>query len=124
MWFKYDQNNSGGSFVFEPNRGISHYVWVEADSREEADERAKSIGLYFNGCEDEIDCDCCGDRWYPMDRPWNTTGEDEQPPPVGETFAEFNERAGFVHSKWIDGPETYVHPKQGEFYSAHNGNRR
>lgn len=37
---------------------------IEADSEEEAVQRSEQIGLYFNGVEQGIDCDCCGDRWY------------------------------------------------------------
>lgn len=64
MFFTYSQNNSGGSFVFSADRGISTYVIVEADDAEHADYRAKRIGLYFDGCDDGRDCDCCGDRWH------------------------------------------------------------
>lgn len=49
------------------NKGITVEVFVEADTADEANMRAKLIGLYFNGCDDGIDCDCCGDRWYKAD---------------------------------------------------------
>ena len=63
MWYKYDQNNSGGDFVISPNLGIGPKVWIEADTAAEADERAEKIGIYFDGCQNGVDCDCCGDRW-------------------------------------------------------------
>lgn len=63
MFFTFDQNNSGGSFEFDGKAGISHYVIIEADSSGQANDKAERIGLYFNGCENERDCDCCGDRW-------------------------------------------------------------
>lgn len=64
-FYTYHQNNSGGSFNKNPNKGIDEYVIVEAESASDADDRAESIGLYFNGCNEGIDCSCCGDRWYP-----------------------------------------------------------
>ena len=61
MFYTFDQNNSGGQFI-GPN-----YIIIEADSAEEANTIAQeSAGVYFNGCEDGIDCECCGDRWYPV----------------------------------------------------------
>lgn len=63
MWFEYRQNNSGGSFVSDQN--VAHSVWVEADSHESANEIAKDKGIYFDGVEDDRDCPCCGDRWWP-----------------------------------------------------------
>lgn len=60
MFYRYRQNNSGGSHVFDDERGISCEVWVEADSEEHARERALEIGLYEN---DGRDCPCCGPRW-------------------------------------------------------------
>lgn len=56
MFFRFDQNNSGGYF-----EGY-HYVYVEADSYKQANERAQKSGLvYF---EDRGDCViCCGYRW-------------------------------------------------------------
>ncbi|QOI66938.1 hypothetical protein SEA_GARDENSTATE_26 [Microbacterium phage GardenState] len=58
----FDQNNSGGSFDVDPERGIASVVIIEADSAEEANARAEDIGLYFDDSYD-IDCDCCGTRW-------------------------------------------------------------
>ena len=60
MFYHYSQNNSGGSFDFDREKGITHYVVIEAENASLADRRAKSIGLYFDG---EGDCPCCGDRW-------------------------------------------------------------
>lgn len=63
MFYTYRQNNSGGYWTFKPKAGISHFVIIEANSTKNADERAEDIGLYFDGCDDGRDCDCCGDRW-------------------------------------------------------------
>lgn len=63
-FFTYNQNNSGGVFDINKEKGIGEYVIVEAMNSNDADARAESIGLYFNGVEDGMDCDCCGDRWH------------------------------------------------------------
>ena len=82
--YEYRQNNSGGSYdtpewtgpedlggVFNSMEGYrtkAYDVWVLAESGDEADSLAqKYAGVYFNGCEEDIDCDCCGDRWYSYD---------------------------------------------------------
>src|SRR5574343_1142735 len=66
MFFTYDQNNSGGSFVI--NKNVTQYVIVEADSADDANDRAEQVGVYFDGVQNEMDCECCGDRWY---RAWS-----------------------------------------------------
>jgi hypothetical protein len=60
MFFTYRQNNSGGSFEEDEKSGIGVTVIVEADNADEANARAKDIGLYFDGAGD---CECCGYRW-------------------------------------------------------------
>lgn len=64
-YYHFRQNNSGGDFVVDPTRGLGPHVWIEADSTHEANEIADRIGIYFNGVDADIDCPCCGDRWYP-----------------------------------------------------------
>lgn len=66
MFYTFVQNNSGGSF-FGP-----HYVIIEANTAEEANNIAESHGIYFNGCEDGKDCSCCGDRWHPANDEYGT----------------------------------------------------
>lgn len=78
------QNNSGGSFVtpewtgpedlggvfnsMEGYRTEAYDVWVMAESREEANRLAEQYAdVYFNGVDKGLDCDCCGDRWWPAD---------------------------------------------------------
>lgn len=68
MFFTYNQNNSGGDFVIDAQRGISTFVIVEADDDVEADEKAEKIGLYWDGVAEGRDCECCGDRW---NRQWS-----------------------------------------------------
>jgi hypothetical protein len=58
-YYNYRQNNSGGSFS-DPALNVV----VKANSPAEADAIAITKGIYFDP-EFEIDCDCCGNRWYP-----------------------------------------------------------
>jgi len=58
MFHTYRQNNSEGIFLGPT------FVCVEADTLDEADERAEQSGfVYFNGVRKGKDCACCGDRW-------------------------------------------------------------
>lgn len=59
-WWEYSQNNSGGSF--DPDGGMSTWIW--AHSAKQADDIAEQNGIYFDGCQEGLDCPCCGDRWY------------------------------------------------------------
>lgn len=63
-YYQYDQNNSGGSFAYNEERGISTRVFIEAYDAVDANHRAEMIGIYFDGCATGRDCSCCGDRWY------------------------------------------------------------
>lgn len=110
MWYKYSQNNSGGSHVYDDNRGLSEWVFIEADSAKEADEYAESIGIYFNGVDDDMDCDCCGDRWYPQ--AWWGGGDDK-----GKTLDELRVHIGeTLKYRWrADGNAIYIHFKDGSF---------
>jgi hypothetical protein len=64
MWFKFRQNNSGGHWDIDDDKGIGPNVWIEAKNAKQANKLAESIGIYFNGVDSGIDCECCGDRWY------------------------------------------------------------
>lgn len=64
MFYCFHQNNSYGTFDYDEKAGISVNVIVEASNYDEANSRARSIGLYFGGYGD---CSCCGDRWYEQD---------------------------------------------------------
>ena len=50
-YFKFRQNNSFGVFIGTP------LVFVQADNAADANRIAQGHG---------VDCDCCGDRWYPV----------------------------------------------------------
>lgn len=68
-FYEFDQNNSGGYFVEDDK--LCHRLFIEATTLEEAIDKVEGLGVYFNGCEDGIDCSCCGDRWY---EPWGDDG--------------------------------------------------
>lgn len=68
-FFKFAQNNSGGSFDIDDAAGIGPRVWIEANDEAHAMQRARDIGLYFDGVEKGNDCPCCGDRWS---SPWES----------------------------------------------------
>ena len=59
--FQFRQSNSGGQFIGPK------FVVVKADDADQANQIAQDQGpVYFDGVADGIDCDCCGDRWYPV----------------------------------------------------------
>ena len=60
MFYTFKQNNSGGTFIGP------QYVIIEADDASEANLIAYDHGIYFNGVQNGQDCNCCGDRWYPV----------------------------------------------------------
>lgn len=61
-FYEFSQNNSGGSFATD--KKLCHRLIIEANDEDEACRIAEDLGVYFNGCEDGMDCPCCGDRWY------------------------------------------------------------
>lgn len=64
--YVFNQNNSGGGYLVNTKTGVAHYVVLQSENFESALRCAEDIGLYFNGVEDGVDCECCGDRWtYP-----------------------------------------------------------
>lgn len=79
-FYVFSQNNSGGSFVVDDK--LCHRLFIEATDEGEAVRIAESMGVYFNGCAQGIDCSCCGDRWYypdeiTMPQPYGTYTKDE-----------------------------------------------
>lgn len=86
MFYNFDQNNSGGSFV--TNDKVCHYVIIEADNAKQANDKAENIGIYFNGAEDDIDCPCCDDRWYSQ---WDDDAGEETPMIYGLQPSEYSD---------------------------------
>ncbi len=111
MFFEFRQNNSGGSFVANHEKGISHFVIVEANDTDDADRRAEQIGLYFNGCQGGKDCSCCGDRWVPSyGKGTRTPSLYDKTVKPGSVFKNSD-----MPGKWIkDGPEGYIHYLNGD----------
>jgi len=93
MFYEYDQNNSGGGFIV--NDDVTYNVFIEADSREEADRRAEEIGIYFDDNFD-VDCECCGTRWS-----YAYSGE-ETPMIYGKPVEEYDEI-------WANDGEAYAY---------------
>lgn len=62
QFYKFNQNNSGGSFDLTDD--LTHLVFIEASDEDATIHKFEQIGGYFNGVEDGVDCECCGDRWY------------------------------------------------------------
>lgn len=62
-YFEFSQNNSGGGWQIDHEAGISEVVFVQASTPAEANEKAKAIGIYFDGVSTGQDCSCCGNRW-------------------------------------------------------------
>lgn len=106
-FYTFNQNNSGGIFVFNEIAGITHYVIVQAADAREANYRAGRIGLYFDGYGD---CSCCGDRWYEQwkDDPGTPGPEIYGKPLVDAMLAPY-------FAKWMgpDQPEVFVHYMDG-----------
>jgi len=61
-FFEFRQTNSGGHW--EINDKLCKRLFIEAHNYEEARDKALNMGVYFNGCDNGLDCSCCGDRWY------------------------------------------------------------
>ncbi len=107
MFYHFSQNNSGGSFTFDAKRGITHHVIIEAKDDAHANERAESIGLYFDGCDDGPDCPCCGDRWY------RARGKGDARAMVYDVIAKKNMPMSWI---WMEpNPEVVVHRLKKKF---------
>lgn len=90
MFYDYRQNNSGGNFTLP-----AVTVIVEADNAQEADYIAEDLGLYWDGVRLEIDCDCCGDRWYPKNGFFTEEGT-EEPTVYGKSVSEELDRVNNI----------------------------
>lgn len=60
-WYEFTQNNSGG--YFDVDDKVCHRLFIEAESFDDAVEKAENLGCYWDGVSNLIDCPCCGDRW-------------------------------------------------------------
>ena len=102
MFYLFDQDNIGGSFTFDENRGITNLVIIEADKASHANQYAKEIGICFG------DYDYCSGRW---DEVWEEDGE-EFPTIYGTPIQDFVSKDDF--RGWMEpGKEVCVHYKDG-----------
>lgn len=92
-YYTFRQNNSGGSFTEDAQAGIGPSVCIEALDAGHANQRAESLGIYFNGCDDGMDCECCGDRWYPV----SEHDADDVPSLYGQPLAADSWGPAFIH---------------------------
>lgn len=60
-WYEFTQNNSGG--YFDVDDKVCHRLFIEAESFDDAVEKAENLGCYWDVVSNLIDCPCCGDRW-------------------------------------------------------------
>lgn len=70
-WYRFDQNNSGGSFA-EPALNVI----VKAKNAEEANKIAVESGFVYFDPEFKKDCECCGNRWYKFNKNDNKSNGD------------------------------------------------
>jgi hypothetical protein len=96
MFYEYRQNNTFGTFTI--NMDVNVHVIIEASSVKQANERAESVGLYFDGCADGMDCPCCGDRWYAT---WDQDEGDEVPSSSGKPLEN-------IHPEWVKAKDSVV----------------
>lgn len=99
-WYMFSQNNSYGRF--EVDDKVCHRLYIEAETFDEAVEKAEELGCYWDGVEKGIDCPCCGDRWdkcnkHPIDlKKYDTEGMAAEVSDgiYPDTIAEWNKRYG------------------------------
>ncbi len=104
-FYNYRQNNSGGRYT--QNDTLTVLVVIEAISADHADSIAEDIGIYFNGVANEMDCECCGDRWSPC---YDDSGT-EEPMDYDKPLVE-----GYVPSFYLgspDKPYAYIYYMDG-----------
>ena len=62
-FYTFHQNNTFGYWTPD----MPHYMVIEAYNEIEANIIAEENGIYFHGVSKGIDCECCGNRWHPID---------------------------------------------------------
>lgn len=95
-YYDFSQNNSGGRW--KVSEDYAENTIIAARCVREANDRAEELGIYFDGCTKELDCDCCGDRWCSQ---W-TESEDVEPLIYGKQPKDYLIEDGFsLRSKVI-----------------------
>ncbi|WP_367135821.1 hypothetical protein [Saccharothrix sp. HUAS TT1] len=102
-YFEFDQNNAGGRYWFDAERGISVRVFIQAASAVEANRRALAIGINF----DDQCKSCCGYRWWELGS--DAPGRD-RPEVYGVPVEDY---VPDRPRREIKGPHVYVHRLDG-----------
>lgn len=106
-FYTFSQNNSGGHFRNDEEKGIGEYVIIEAISHTHANGLAEDLGIYFDGCQYGSDCPCCGDRWYSVRENDGYDVPSIYGTPVEETKTSWYREKAYVH--YLDGTiETHI----------------
>jgi hypothetical protein len=87
------QNNSGGIFDHDAEKGVGYAICVEALDTAHAESRLKAV---IDSYSASYDCPCCGDRWSI----WLETGDDE-PLLYGRALTGGFGKPSYVH--YLDG---------------------
>ena len=106
MFYTYVQNNSFGTW----DDTVGKIVIIEADTAGEADAIAITKGIYFDGCQEGKDCDCCGDRWAKAWEDGSST-----PKTYGDEVTE-----GIVKDYWHKGIVGWLYYKDGYTRPLHS----
>lgn len=128
-WYQFRQNNSGG--VFQIDNNVSLYVLIEAPHAVDAHTKASAVGIYFDGCEQGIDCDCCGDRWTQVNGPleqfvtWGDLFDFNGPPTTHNTVQSYAQTLAY-ESYWTkDGqPGVIVYHADGRVERFYKGSSK
>ncbi|WP_329793859.1 hypothetical protein V1227_18770 [Lentzea sp. DG1S-22] len=105
-FYEFRQINTGGRYVYDSERGITKHVVIEAASAEEANHRAREIGLDF---DDEDNC--CGQRWVPAEDFDGSGGYDE--PIVEDGCTPARELVPDAGDDELRGAHVFVHYADG-----------
>jgi hypothetical protein len=65
LFYTFYQARSREKYIVDDS--VGHYVIIEAKKSPDANQRAISVGVYFDGIIKKIDCPCCGERWKRAD---------------------------------------------------------
>lgn len=113
-WFEFDQNNSGGHFDVDDK--VCHRLFIEAESFNDAVEKAEELGCYWDGIDKGIDCSCCGNRWSKWD---------DEPVDIEPYFNDIEEYAQFLADSfgWTT-PDVRLYYNDGNVKEIFSAKRR